>query len=104
MMLGQAVFVSHTIDWTMFKLINIQNLNKIIQAAEELEHSYLMTPNFRLMLSKASSIKKGWYACQSLDNVKMYKYTKFYQNIPCSSRVISVFAYCSLTGFKLLTP
>ena len=28
--------VSHTIDWTMFKEINIQNLNKIIQAVQEL--------------------------------------------------------------------
>ena len=58
-----------------------------------------MTPNFRLNLSKASFIKKGFYACQSLDNVEMYKYTKFYQDIPCGSRVISVFANCSLTGF-----
>ena len=32
-------------------------------------------------------------------NFEMYKYTKFYQNIPCGSRVISVFANCSLTGF-----
>ena len=29
----------------------------------------------------------------------MYKYTSFYQNIPCGSRVISVFADCSLTAF-----
>ena len=43
-------------------------------------------------------MKKGCYACQSLDNVEMYKYTKFYQNIPCGSRVISVFANCSLTA------
>ena len=28
---------------------------------------------------------------KSIDNVKMYKYAKFYQNIPCGSRVISVF-------------
>ena len=68
------------------------------------EHLHLMTPNFRLMLSKASSIIKGCYACQSLENVEMYKYTKFYQNIPFGSRVISVFANCSLMSFKLLTP
>ena len=29
----------------------------------------------------------------------MYKYTNFYQNIPCGSSVISVFAICSLTAF-----
>ena len=28
----------------------------------------------------------------SLDNVDMYDYAKFYQNMPCGSRVISVFA------------
>ena len=28
------------------------------------------------------------FACQCLDNVKMYKYAKFDQNIPGSSRVI----------------
>ena len=48
--------------------------------------------NFQLMLGKASSIKKDCYAWQSIDNVDMYKYGKFYQNIPCGSRVISVFA------------
>ena len=58
---------------------------------------HLMIPNFRLMPSKASSIKKGSYACQLLDNDDMYKYTKYKynnQNIPCDSRVISVFATC----------
>ena len=36
----------------------------------------------------------------ALDNVEMYKYTKFYQNSPCGSRVISVFANCSLTALE----
>ena len=59
----------------------------------------MLTSNFRLMLSKASSIKKEcyMYACQSLDNVDMYKYAKFYQNIPRGSRVKSVFANCRRT-------
>ena len=32
------------------------------------------------------------HASRLIDNVEMYKYTKFYQNIPCGSRVKSVFA------------
>ena len=49
------------------------------------------------MLSKASSIKKSCYAYQSLDNVDMYKLAKVHQNIPCGSRVISIFANCGRT-------
>ena len=30
------------------------------------------------------------FACQCLDNVKMYKNTKFDQNIQCGSRIISI--------------
>ena len=41
------------------------------------------------MLSKALSIKRGCYACQSLDNIDMCIYTKLYQIIPCSSKVVS---------------
>ena len=44
---------------------------------------------FRLMLIKPSSIEKGCYACQSLDNVKLYRFTQFSQNIPCGSRVFA---------------
>ena len=33
----------------------------------------------------------------SRNNVDMYKYAKFYQNIPCGSRVISIFANCEWT-------
>ena len=58
-----------------------------------------MTKIVQLMLSKASYVKKGCYACQSLYNAKLYKYTKFYQHIPCGSRVLSVFSNCSLTTF-----
>ena len=57
-----------------------------------------MIPNFRLMLSKASSIKKGYYACLSLDNVEMY--TKVYKILSIYSMrfksYLSVFANCSL--------
>ena len=33
-----------------------------------------------------------YYAWQSIDNIDIYKYANFYQNIPCCSRVISIFA------------
>ena len=44
----------------------------------------------RLMLSKASSIKKGCCACQWFDHVDMYKYAKFDQNIPRGSTIINI--------------
>ena len=44
-----------------------------------------------LMLSKASSIKRGCYACQWLDSVEMHAYAKFDPNIPCGSRVMNIF-------------
>ena len=43
------------------------------------------------MLSKALSIKIGCYASQWLENVDIQTYAKFDQNIPCGSRVISIF-------------
>ena len=49
------------------------------------------------MLSKASFIKNGCYACKLLDNVDMHKYAKFDQNIPCGSRVKSIFTNCQRT-------
>ena len=33
----------------------------------------------------------GSYACQWLGNVNMHIYAKFDKNIPCSSRVMSIF-------------
>ena len=43
------------------------------------------------MLRKASSFTKDCDSCQWLANVDMYKYPKFNQNIPCGSRVMSIF-------------
>ena len=43
------------------------------------------------------------HASPLIDNVDMYKYAKFYQNIPCGSRVISVFANCRLTDGRTHT-
>ena len=43
-----------------------------------------------LTLSKPSSIKKGDFACQWLENVDMHMYAKYDQNIPCGSRVINI--------------
>ena len=40
-----------------------------------------------LMLSKDSSIGKGCYAFQWLDNVDMHTYAKYDQNLPCGSIV-----------------
>ena len=45
------------------------------------------------MLSKASVIKKGVYAYQWLVNVDTHVYAKFDQNLPCGSRVVSIFIY-----------
>ena len=42
--------------------------------------------------SKPSSIKRGCHTYQSLDNVDMNMYAKFCPNIPCGSRVMSIFA------------
>ena len=42
-----------------------------------------------LVLSKPSSIKKGGFACQWLDNVDMHTYAIFVQNI-CDSRVMKI--------------
>ena len=83
----------HGSRWTMLKHISIQNLKRICYGVQELWVFSLADPNFQLLLIiKASSTKKDCYAWQSIDNVDMYRYTKFYQNIPCGSRVISVFA------------
>ena len=49
------------------------------------------TNDAEMMLSKPSSIKKGCYTCQWLDNVDIHLYAKFEQNIPCGSRVMSIF-------------
>ena len=65
------VTILHTIRWTMLKYISIQSLNQIIQTVQELRAFSHKNSNFQLMLSKASSIKKGCYAYQSLDNVDM---------------------------------
>ena len=55
------------------------------------------------MLSKASSIKKVCYACQWLDNVDMHTYANFDQNIPCGSRVMSIFTNWYLTDGQIHT-
>ena len=34
------------------------------------------------------------HACQWLDNVDIHAYAKFDQNIPCGSRVMSIFPNC----------
>ena len=47
-----------------------------------------------MMLSKPLSIKKGCYTCQWLDNVDMYLYAKCDQNMPCSSKIMSIFTNC----------
>ena len=94
---SSLVTVSQPIDCTMFKYIKMQNLNKINQTAQELLPWALNDPNFSTDAQQSLVHQKGCYACQSLDNVKMYKYTKFYQNFPCGSRVIGVFANYSLT-------
>ena len=57
-----------------------------------------------LSIIKASSVKKCRYACQSLDNVDMYKHAKFHQNIPYGSIVISIFANCKRTYDKIAQP
>ena len=41
-------------------------------------------------------------AYQWLDNVKMYKYAKFDQNIPCSSRVMNIFTLRPLPAEMML--
>ena len=40
-----------------------------------------------MMLGEASSL----FSYQLLDNVKIHKYTEFEPNIPCGSRVMSIF-------------
>ena len=81
------------------------------------EHFHLLRPQaVRLVLSKKASangqmdshirmqlrpqlaglmpIKKCCYTCQWLDNADMHKYAKVDQNIPCGSRVMSIFPNC----------
>ena len=43
------------------------------------------------MLSKASSLKAGCYACQWLENADMHKFAKFDHNISCGSSYMSIF-------------
>ena len=46
--------------------------------------SYMYIPN------KANLLRSECLACQCLDNVIMYKYTKFGQNIGCGARIMSI--------------
>ena len=42
--------------------------------------------------------QKGCYACQWLDNIDMPTYEKFDKNIPCGSKVMSVFTNLLMDG------
>ena len=44
------------------------------------------------LLSKPSSIRKGCYPYQWLDNGDMHLLAKFDQNIPCGSSVMSIYS------------
>ena len=44
-----------------------------------------------MTLRKPSSIQKCCYTCQWLDNADMHLYAKLEKNIPCGSRVMSIF-------------
>ena len=56
------------------------------------EHLSLTDPKFSTD-AQQSLVHQKRLLWQSIDNVDMYKYANFYQNITCGSRVISVFAY-----------
>ena len=45
-----------------------------------------------MMLNKPSSIKKGCYTCQWLDNVDMHLYAKLDQNISFVCSVMSIYS------------
>ena len=46
---------------------------------------------YEMTLRKPSSIQKCCYTCQWLDNADMHLYAKLEKNIPCGSRVMSIF-------------
>ena len=81
----------HGSGWMMSKYISIQNLKWLCYGVQGLWAFHLLIPNFNWCSAKPRPPKKT-YAWHSIDNVDMYTYAKFYQNIPCGSRVISVFA------------
>ena len=85
------IAVLHGSGLTMLKYISIQNLKWIYHRVQELCAFSLADPNiFNWCSAKPRPLKKT-YVWQSIDNVEMYKNAKFYQNIPCGSRVISVY-------------
>ena len=51
-----------------------------------------------IMLSKPSSMKKGYYPCQWLDNDDMHFYAIWNQNMPFGSRVMSICTNWLQTG------
>ena len=57
-----------------------------------------------MMLSKPSSIKKGCYICRWLDKVDMHMYAIFDENIPCGSRVMSIFAVVVRFPYNVYEP
>ena len=77
------VTVLHTSGWTILKCISAEfDLN--IPSGSRVMSIFINCPRPAiLMFSKASSIKKGCYACQWLDNVEMHKYAQYDQNKPC---------------------
>ena len=72
----------------MLKYISIQNLNQIYHAVQE----FLAFSPKELDWPKWCSVKLCHiFSYQWLDNVKIHKYTKFEPNIPCGSRLMSIF-------------
>ena len=73
----------HTSSQTMLKCLSKQNLIKIYHAVQDLE-AFILTDHdlpTGLMLDKASSTHR------CLENVKMFKYAKYDQNIPCGQEL-----------------
>ena len=62
-----------------------KNLIKIYHAGQELWASDHDLPDW------CSAKPRHRFVYQCLDNVKMYMYAKFDQNIPCNSRILNIF-------------
>ena len=69
-------------------VISKQNLIKMYHVVQEL-CAFSLTDHDRPDYNSAKPRHRFEYQC--LGNVKMYKYAKFDQNLPYSSRVISIF-------------
>ena len=86
-----SIFTDHDqLDWCSPKSCSSKN------AVTPISTNWLQPAE--MTLSNHSYIKKCCYTVQWFENVGMHLYAKFDQNIPCCSKVMSIFTYWPQTG------